>query len=506
MAIARRELGAAQAALTQLLALAPECVEAQRLLGLVAHMRGDHGQAVAILRRALEAEPDNALLHMNLGTSLYNSGESAPALVSLRRACELAPDLSPAWFSLGRAFHRQGRSAGAITALHRAVDLAPEDAVMRCQLAEVQAGLGITARACANWRTALQLDPHSADAWWGLAQWQVEPFDEAQLDRLRQGMRHAGVTADSRMMLGFALARALEDQGKYHEAFRVLRKANAQRRRQLSWNAAQVSDRVVRIRAAFADPPCGADEATLGNRVVFITGLPRSGVGLLRRVLAGHPHVVAIDGSQHLQAVIDEESRRRGLEFPQWVADTTPQHWSRMGKEYLARARPGGADGRCLVDASDQAWQLTGAAMAMLPGARWVTCERDALEHCLSCYRRLFATDHLFSYELDELCSFRRDHAMLSAHWLQRFAGRAFRHSHDALLAAPQRQLHDVLVFLQLDDPVAVAPAAAGQLHATAEPATALGVRLGPPRWRAPGYAGELNHLRVLLGQQHNGR
>lgn len=505
VAIARRQLGAAQTALTEVVALAPECVEAQRLLGLVAHMRGDHGQAIAILRRALEAEPDNALLHMNLGTSLYNGGEFAAAFASLRRACELAPDLAPAWFSLGRAFHRQGRSAGAITALHRAVDLAPEDAVMRSQLAEVQAGLGVLAEACANYRTVLQQQPDSADAWWGLAQWQLEPFGKDEVARLQQAVQRTGVTADDRMVLGFALARGLEDQGKYHDAFRVLRKANAQRRKQLSWNAAQASERMARIRAAFAEPPRGSEEATLGEQVVFLTGLPRSGVGLLRRVLAGHAQVDAADGSPHLQAVIDEESRRRHLDFPQWVADTTPAQWARMGNDYLARSLPGRVDGRCYLDASDQTGHLIGAAMAMLPGARWVTCERDALEHCFSWYRQLFASHHLFSYELDELSSFWRDHAMLSAHWTRLFPERVFRHSHDALLTEPQRQLRKLLGFLRLDDdPTAVAPETHAQDGTASEP-TVVRVRLRPPVWRTPGYAGELNRLRVLLGVQTGG-
>lgn len=494
MAMARRQLDVAKVALTEVLALAPECVEPQRLLGLVAHMRGDHVEAEAILRRALLVEPDNALLHMNLGSSLYNRGEFAPAFASLRRASELAPDFAPAWFSLGRAFHRQGRSAGAITALHRAVDLAPDDAVMRSQLAEAQASLGITAAACANYRQALQQQPEYPEAWLGLSRWQVEPFAADQVARLRELMQRSGTTADARMMLGFALARGLEDQGDYHVAFRVLRKANGQRRKQVSWNAAQASAGIARIHAAFVAPPCGAEDRTLGDQVVFIGGFPRSGVGLLRRVLAGHAQVDAADRSHHLRDVIEEESGRRQQAFPQWVRDTTPAQWTRLGNDYLARAVGRHSDVRCFIDPSDQDWQLMGAALAMLPGARLLDCRRDALENCFSCYRQWFVDNHQFSYDLDELASFWRDYDGLSRHWQQLYPERVFRHSHDALLAEPSRQLRAVLEFLQLDDEVSCLQGSAGGN------ATRLRGPLRPPSPRAPRHGSDLDRLRILLG------
>ena len=490
VAMARRQLEVARAALVDVLVLAPECVEAQRLLGLVAHMRGHYADAVAILRRALAIDPDNALLHMNLGTSLYNSGEVALGLSSLRHACALAPDFAPAWFSLGRTLRRQGRSAGAITALHRAVDLTPDDAVMRSQLAEAQASLGITAAACANYRQALQQQSDHPEAWLGLSRWQRERFTADEVARLQELIQRADANVDARIMLGFALARGLEDQGDYHGAFRVLRKTNGQRRKSLHWNAARASAWVARVRAAFVPPPCGADDRALGAQVVFIAGLPRSGVGLLRRVLAEHVQVDAGDRSEHLRAVIDEESQRRQQPFPQWVADATPEQWGRLGNDYLTRAVRAHGDVRCFIYATDQDWHLMSTAMAMLPGARLVDCRRDAPENCFSCYRQLFAEDHQFSYDLDELASFWRDYDGFSRHWQQLYPERVFQHSHDALLVEPARQLKELLAFLQLDEQPSQVDGRAETLHES----------LRPPLLRGPRYGSELQRLRILLG------
>ncbi|MGY3041291.1 tetratricopeptide (TPR) repeat protein [Rhodanobacter sp. TND4EL1] len=500
IALARRDLDVASEALSGLRVLAPDFVEARRLQGLVTHMRGDHAAAVAILREALAAHPDNALLHMNLGMALYGCGEFATAFSSLRRACELAPDFAPAWFSLGRAFQHQGRSAGAITALHRAVDLAPEDAVMRSLLAEAQASLGAVAAACTNYREALRHEPDQAEAWLGLARMQGERFTHDDLSRLKQAMQRPSTSSQARVMLGFALSRCLEDQGDYHAAFRALRKANGQARKQVGWNAAVVSARVAGIRAAFAQPSDDVEDPGLGGQVIFIAGLPRAGGGLLRRVLAGHAQVDASDRPQHLREVIEEESKRRQQGFPQWTLAATPADWARLGREYLARAIRTPDDKRWFIDQSDQDWHLMDAAMAMLPGARLVDCRRDALENCFSCYRQLFARAHEFSYDLDELASFWRDYDGLATPWQQLYHGRVFVHQHESLLADPPLQLHRLLAFLGLDEDRHCLDVHANKRQGAAGNAVRL---RGPLRWqepRAPRYASKLDRLRVLLG------
>lgn len=501
VAMARREFGAATAALTELLLLAPDFVEGQRLQGLVAHMRGDHVEAVAILRQALLANPDNALLHMNLGMSLYSCGEIPAAFSALRHACELAPDFAPAWFSLGRAFYRQGRAAGAITALHRAVDLAPEDAVMRSLLAEAQASLGAVAVACANYREALRQQPDHAEAWLGLARLQAEPFAGADLAALRQAMQLPGTSPQARMMLGFALARGLEDQHNYHAAFRTLRRANGHQRKQLSWNAALVSARIKQLRTAFAAALPDPQEPRLGEQVVFIAGLPRAGGGLLRRVLAGHAQVDASDRPNFLREIIEQESMRQPLPFPEWTTTATPADWARLGRDYLARAVRSSDDQRCFIDQSDQDWHLMGAAMAMLPAARMIECRRDPLENCFSCYRQLFAGNHEFSYELDEMACFWRDYDALARHWRALHPGRVFVHEHEALLADPSTSLQRLLDFLRLEqDPSCLDPQANRRQGGSGN-ATHLREPLRQQEAWARRYAGELDQLRVLLGQ-----
>lgn len=497
-AMAGGELVRAEAALAAVLALAPDNIEVLRVSAQLQQLRGDHAQAVAILREALAKAPRDALLHIGLGVSLQSRGENEAALSALQQACELAPDFAPAWFNLGRLFQLQGRPAGAITALHRALDLDPDHLAARLVLAAAQSGLGAEAPAAANYREVLRREPGHPEAWGGLSALDAEHFGQDDVVRLQQALQMPQPTPHARIQLGFALAHALEDQGDYHAAFRALRKANAWRRRQLNWNAAGMRARAEAVLAAFAEPLAGAADGALGEPVIFLMGLPHAGAGLVRQILAAHPYVGGGDDSPELQRVISEESTRRGQPLLQWIGSATPADWARLGQDYLARTAHWRRGLPRFIDANRMNWRVVGVALAMLPGARVVHCRRDALETCFACYRQLFADGHDFSYDLDDIASYWRDHERLGRHWQRLFPQRFLEHDYEASLADPETQVRRLLAFCGLE----ADPACLGFRQAPAAARTALRTR---QPWQyepalAARYGAELDRLRLLLG------
>jgi len=481
-ALSRNELNVAEASLLGVLAQAPDCAEAQRLRGLVMHLRGDYAQAVAQLRQSLALSPDHPLIHMNLGISLHAGGEPDAALASLQRACKLAGDFAPAWFNLGRVLNMQGRPVGAVTALHRALDIDPEHMAARVALAEAQSRLGALDLASANYREVLRHQPDHADAWIGLSNLPAVRFDRDDVARLQHALQMSQ-TPQARVALGFALTRALEDQADYHTAFRALYKANAQKRRLMGWNAAIARAKADTMLAAFAAPLPEAPDAALGEQVIFLVSLPQSGADVTAQVLAAHPQVGTVDALPDLQQVISAESARCGQPFAQWARAATATDWARLGQDYLARTAQARGGKPRFVDASPLNWRLVGAALAMLPGARVVNSRGDALETCFACYRQLFASGHEFSYDLDHIASYWRDYDRLSRHWQRLFPQRFLEHAHASLQADPEAQVRRLLAFCGLDyDPACLA------------------VHREPPIARSAPYGSELNRLRMLLG------
>lgn len=500
IALSRREAATAEQAAIGVLALVPDCVEALRLLGLVEHMRGDYAAAVATFQQALVLNPDDALIHMNLGTSQYDCGEFDAAVNSLRRACELAADFAPAWFNLGKMLKMQGRADEAVTALQRALDLDRENVAARMTLAGVQASLGAVAEASANYREVLQLHPDHPDAWMGLSNLKIVRFGKDDLARLQRVLQLPQLAAQARISLSFALARAWEDQADYREAFRAFGKANALQRRQANWNASTVSAEVDAMLDVFARPLSGATDARQGEQVIFIVCLPRSGSTLTEQILASHPQVEGANELTDLQQVIDAESARRGVPFPQWARSATPADWTRLGSDYLARTEQWQQHKPRFTDKNLINWRLVGAAMAMLPGARVVNSRRDALENCFGCYRQLFAGGNGFSYDLDDMARYWHDYDRLSRHWQRSFPERFFEQVYESLQADPEAQVRRLLAFCDLEyDPACL------DFHLTertVRTASAAQVRqpLRRDTARSALYGSDLDRLRTLLG------
>src|SRR6185312_7507313 len=188
--------------------------------------------------------------------------------------------------------------------------------------------------------------------------------------------------------------------------------------KQVKGDAGGERDRVQSILRTFATatPPQSLN-ASLGHEVIFIVSLPRSGSTLTEQILASHPDVEGANELPDLGNVLEAESRRTGLEFPAWVPNATPADWRRMGESYLERTARFRKSRSRFTDKALSNWRVVGAAMAMLPGARFVNCRRDPVETCFSCFRQVFARGQAFTYDLFDLAAYWRDYDRMMRFW-----------------------------------------------------------------------------------------
>ncbi len=491
---------AAETALDGVLALAPECVEALRLQGLVRHLHNDFAGAVALFQRARALLPADPLIRMNMATALFACGEADAAISGLQRCCAMAPGFAPAWYNLGKMYMLQQRPAGAVTALHRALDAEPGHVPARMLLAQAQAGLGATRPASANYREVLRLVPDQPDAWGGLADLvDTARFSAGDAARLQQALQSPQADTHARVCLGFALTRALEDQDDFDGAFRALRKANSLMFRQMAWSAAKATTQAEAMHQLFAEPLPAAEDASLGAEVIFVVGMPQAGSLLTEQILVAHPKVAMIEEPGVFELLIDEESTRRQQPQAQWMAAATPADWQRLGQDYLAHAEPWRRRKSRFVDRTPDNWRRVGAIRSMLPGARVVNSRRGALETCFACYRQLFSGNHDFSYDLDHLVSYWCDYDRLSRHWLQLFPENFLEHGYEAWQLDPEPQVRRLLDFCALPfDQVCVDFLRTQRIERAASSMATAELML-QDSMRCAAYGHQLDRLRSLL-------
>ncbi|HEY0178865.1 MAG TPA: tetratricopeptide repeat protein, partial [Dokdonella sp.] len=280
------QLPLAEQALAGAEALAPTNVEVRRTRGLLLNHAGRHAEARALIERLLEECPDDPALLNDLAGSARGCGDYDAAFAAWRRACELQPDFTIGWFNLARHLKEQAWIEESLPALERTVALAPDHLLARTMYADVLVHLGELERARAEYLEVLRRAPKVGPAWWGLANIKTVRFSEDETRRLAELVETPQVGESDRIGMGYALAKAYEDHGRYVDAFETLTRANRRLRALKPWNAAHFSAAVEAMLARFRQPHPHADDARLGEEVIFVVSLPRSGSTLTEQILA----------------------------------------------------------------------------------------------------------------------------------------------------------------------------------------------------------------------------
>jgi tetratricopeptide (TPR) repeat protein len=441
----------------------------------------------------------DALYLNTLGTVLGTAGEFDAAIDALRRACELQPSLSSGWYNLGVMLTRCVRNEEAAEALKKAVECAPDNMDARALLADLLRMRGDVKASAEEYRKVLAARPWTGMAWWGLADLRNSSLTSKDLEQMRAALHDSRAADDDRVATGFALAKALDEQGRYRESLDELKRANAIARLRQHWSAQAFSAGVDAVIAAFSPQPDAANNPALGHEAIFIVGLPRSGSTLVEQILASHSQVEGAGELLDLPQVLAEESRRRNSPFPHWVAAMKPADWQRLGERYLERTARWRKRRPLFTDKLPSNWMHTAAIRAMLPGAHIVACRRDPLETCFSCYRQYLAGNE-YTRTPEDLVAFWRDYDRMVRHWAPVYPAHVYEHGYEALVTDPGKAIRQLLDFCGLPFEDACLRFHETSREVRSPSATQVRRPLGSDTARANEYGALLDPFRALLG------
>ena len=497
--LAQGEFGYAELTLNQALAQAPDHPEILRLLGAALHGLLRHAEAIDVFRRAETTWPDDALIQNHLGSALGDSSDYAGAVMHFRRAAELAPESVDIRLNLAKALEKSGDTEASLAAIEETLRLAPKHLEAQVLRADALRTLGRIDEATTAFRTIIQRDRDAIGAWVGLVNLKTFRPDENDLAELKRLQTTPSLAEHQRTAIGFAYGIALEANERYAEAYEAFTGAAATRRRRVTWNAKVAHGIVDRIASAFETAPADASDPSLGNEVIFVTSMPRSGSTLTEQVLAAHSQVEGAGEIGDLVRLLKAESMRRGSDFPAWVPAATPADWARLGHEYVAGTARLRTRKPRFTDKSILNWQLLGAARAMLPGARFVNVQRDALETCWSCFKHDFGIGQPFTYDFDDLAAYLHDYDRTLALWRRLYPADVYEQSYEELVRRPEEQIRALLEYCRLPfEPACLRPQDAQRSVRTASAAQVRG-ELRTDTARADRYGALLDPLRRAI-------
>ena len=415
-------------------------VEAMRLLARIGMAREVYDDAEALLEGVLELAPDYTAARHDYAQTLLQRHRFAEARDEARRLLETDPHNLAYKEALATASVGLGDQETAIALYGDLLAARPGAADVHLWLGHALKTVGRTAEAVVSYRAAAAARGDFGDAYWSLANLKTYRFQPAETAAMQAAEAASGTATVDRYHLDFALGKALEDEGRFEEAWRYYQAGNALKRAESRYRP-EILETNTRLQKAVCTPAFFKGRRGWGEPSIdpiFVVGLPRSGSTLIEQILASHSMV---DGTQELpdvQAIVlDLQGRDPDLDHPRYpgaLTGLTAEDAASLGRRYLAGARPHRRGAARFVDKMPNNFRHVGLIQLMLPNAVVIDARREAMACCVSNLKQLFAQGQEFAYSVEDIARYYRTYVELMRHWDEALPGRVLRVENETLV------------------------------------------------------------------------
>lgn len=423
----------------------PQAVELHYWHGNALRLSGNPHDAERELRHVLAIDPTHRDATLSLAYMLRERGRLESA----------AKAIGSAWHARSKTpieacvedliFLREcGAHAQALALAQSALQRQPDNARLDALAGEFALAIGAFDSARGYLRQAVERNPGDGASWLRLAYCQrFDTADGIDARRIRDAWQDSAPDADTRIPIGFAHGKVLDDVGDYTEAARVLRWANARAAARSEWNPGDWRRFVDTAIAAPAIPAANRSGATADFNPVFVIGLPRTGTTLIAELLARHAQVRVrgeLHWISHMRARLAEHNRLGDRAALATAAGLVAEQMRRDD-----------APARYYIDKNPLNFRDLDFIAALFPRARIIHCRRGMRDTALSLWLQHFAHADLdFSYDFSHIAEFARGHERLMAHWRRHLALPVFELDYELLVRDTARELARVAEFLEL--------------------------------------------------------
>jgi tetratricopeptide (TPR) repeat protein len=384
--------------------------------GVQYHQAGQLPEAAAAFNEILYADPKNSAALNMLGLVYSQAGKVQEAIELMNRSVQIDPTNPIYYNNLGNVVAELGRTDDAISYYQKAIKLNPNYPEAHFNMGEVLANIGDFNKAIPYYRKTLELKPDFAKAFFSLALAKKNTSEELkELIQLAERLVDNQITADDLILKSFALGKIHHDLGIFDKAFEYYRHGNKLERNKhkfsIEGHVKYVSRIIEKFSVEFIEErrSWGVDTKT----PIFIFGMPRSGTTLVETILSSHQKVCSAGETVFF-------SRLGGMPNTEYLDRVKSETALNTAESYVSHLRDSTSlSEHCsyIIDKNPENFLVLGLLFILFPKARFIHCQRNTLDNCLSIYFHKFSRGYGYAYDLKDIGLYFKEYQRLMAHW-----------------------------------------------------------------------------------------
>jgi tetratricopeptide (TPR) repeat protein len=333
----------------------------------------------------------------------------------------------------------------------RAVEFRPNDPRYLYNLAASKIAMGELGEAEDLLNRVIRLDPKDYDAWQNRSTLRTQTAEDNHLEPLKFVLAHLEPGDPGRVPVCYALAKELEDLGRYDESFAHLQQGAVARRRGMQYDVAADEQAMALIEQTFdAALLTGRHPHFDTDRPVFVLGLPRSGTTLVDRILNAHSQVASLGESNTLALAVVRNTK--GAEGKtELIRQSAGIDFAALGRDYCTGIAGFGHESARLVDKTPLNFLYIGLIHLAMPGARIIHLRRHPLDSCYAMYKTLFRVGFPFTYSLQDVGRYYMAYRRLMNHWRDCLPGRILDVDYERLVSDQEGETRRMLDYCDLE-------------------------------------------------------